>query len=83
MNVEGKKVLRWSFGGGVVALLIDWAVSGTQPMSTRVTVGIMCFLAGFVTGGLLAANFQKDHGDAPEPPAGGSHGGTPGGTPTH
>ena len=83
MNVEGKKVLKWSLAGGVVALLIDWAVSGTQPMATRVTVGIMCFLAGFVTGGLLAANFQKDHGDAPDETVGGAPGGTTGSTHGH
>lgn len=76
MNVEGKKVLRWSFIGGVVALVIDIAISGTQPMSTRVTVGIMCFLAGFVTGGLLAANFQKDHGDEGDETVGGAPGGS-------
>lgn len=80
MNVEGKKVLRWSLIGGVVALVIDWAVSGTQPTSTRVTVGIMCFLAGFVTGGLLAANFQKDHGDESESTAAGP---APGNPPQH
>lgn len=74
MNAEGKKVLRWSILGGVVALVIDWLVSGTQPTSTRITVGIMCFLAGFVTGGLLAANFQKDHGDAPDQTTGGTPG---------
>lgn len=83
MNVEGKKVLRWSIIGGVVALAIDWAVSGTQPMSIRVTVGIMCFLAGFVTGGLLAANFQKDHGDEGDETTSGAPSGTPGGTPSH
>jgi len=83
MNVEGKKVLRWSIIGGVVALAIDWAVSGTQPMSIRVTVGIMCFLAGFVTGGLLAANFQKDHGDEGEETTGSAPSGTPGGTHGH
>ena len=77
MNAEGKKILHWSLGGGVVALLIDWMVSGTQPMATRVTVGIMCGLAGFVTGGLLAANFAKDHGDEPESPAAGPAQGNP------
>jgi len=78
MNAEGKKVLKWSLLGGLVALGIDWLVSGTQPTSTRITVGIMCFLAGFVTGGLLAANFQKDHGDAPDQTPGGTPGSTPG-----
>jgi hypothetical protein len=64
MNSEVKKVLRWSIIGGFVALAIDLAVSGTQPMGIRVAVGIMCFGAGFVTGGLLAANFAKNEGES-------------------
>ncbi|MBM4013699.1 MAG: hypothetical protein FJ293_01885 [Planctomycetes bacterium] len=64
MNSEVKKVVRWSFIGGFVALAIDWAVSGSQPMGIRVAVGIMCFGAGFVTGGLLAANFGEEKGES-------------------
>ncbi len=64
MNSEVKKVLRWSFIGGVIALLIDWAISGTQPLGIRVAVGIMCFGGGLVTGGLLAANFGKEEGES-------------------
>lgn len=62
MNRDVSKVVRWSFIGGFVALAIDWMYSSSQPMGIRIAVGIMCFGAGFVTGGLLAANFAKEEG---------------------
>ena len=64
MHPEMKRILRWCFIGGGVALAIDWLVSGTQPLGTRVAVGIMCFGAGFVTGGMIAANFSKEEGES-------------------
>ena len=65
MHPELKRILRWAFIGGLVALAIDWWYSGTQQTSTRVALGIMCFGGGFVTAALLAANFSTEHDDAP------------------
>ncbi len=71
MNASVAKVLRWSFIGGFIAFVIDWAISGGQPLGTRIMVGIMCFGAGFVTGGMIAANFSKDHEATPGTPSSG------------
>ncbi len=76
MNASVSKILRWSVIGGVVAFAIDWLVSGGQPLGTRIMVGIMCFGAGFVTGGMIAANFSPDP-DAPPSGHGGSGHATP------
>ncbi len=67
MHPEMKKILHWAIGGGFVALAVDWMVLGGEPMGTRATVGFLCYGAGFVTGGLLAANFSKDHDEASTP----------------
>lgn len=78
MNAAVAKVVRWSFIGGFIAFGIDWAVSGGQPLGTRIMVGIMCFGAGFVTGGMIAANFSAGHEETPGAPGSGhgtgSHG---------
>ncbi|MBL8840591.1 MAG: hypothetical protein JNL90_03570 [Planctomycetes bacterium] len=83
MNAAVAKVVRWSFIGGFIAFGIDWAVSGGQPLGTRIMVGIMCFGAGFVTGGMIAANFSADHPDTPGAPGGGHGAGHGGGSHGH
>lgn len=64
MNAELKKVLRWAVIGALVAFVIDFALTGGWPLSTRITLGIMCSTAGMVTGALLAANFSKEGGES-------------------
>lgn len=83
MNAAVAKVVRWSFIGGFIAFGIDWSVSGGQPLGTRIMVGIMCFGAGFVTGGMIAANFSKDHEETPGAPGSGHGGGSHGHSAPH
>lgn len=92
MHATMRKILVWSFVGGIVAFIIDWMVSGGQPIGHRIMLGLMCFGGGFVTGGMIAANFAKDeddshagghgaHGSGGASPPAAAHGATPGGPP--
>ena len=57
---EARKILKFAVIGAFVAFGIVMLVSDGMPTGQRVTNGLMCAGAGFVTGALLAANFGKE-----------------------
>jgi hypothetical protein len=79
MNSAIRKILKWAYGGAVVAFLIVMLVSSGESTPVRICFGLMCAGAGFVTGALLAANFSAD--EEPHEAPGSGAGGAPMGTP--